>query len=315
MRQPCWGPNLTQPIHHPRLVLCVHHVSERRRCNDLSIYLNGNMIDPFSRVSYDHRVMVAFSVVMTVVVLNFHHRSTEQQQEMPDWVSNYVTFHKPKSRKNPHWEPAKNSLKMRFFCSSCLMWPYSLLHGSSSSESLLFQMCVYNRNNLNHAKTWKNKRIQSTKQQKQRITGPSFPQTRAFYRHQQSWSSSLNSITFSPMPCHCFKGIHVLGPLYFSIRNNSKRKVKLEDQFQEIDPSRFWNVEWHFWCPWFFLQREASSYVPGFLIKMYESHEWFNWARQNAECKQSRQHLCDLNVVVRSTRQGRRGSRATIKIN
>lgn len=31
--------------------------------------------------------MVAFSVVMTVVVLNFHHRTTEQQQEMPRWVS------------------------------------------------------------------------------------------------------------------------------------------------------------------------------------------------------------------------------------
>ncbi|OTF78679.1 hypothetical protein BLA29_009644, partial [Euroglyphus maynei] len=35
-------------------------------------------------------VMVAFSVVMTVVVLNFHHRTTEQQQEMPNWIRKII---------------------------------------------------------------------------------------------------------------------------------------------------------------------------------------------------------------------------------
>ncbi|XP_075591814.1 neuronal acetylcholine receptor subunit alpha-7 isoform X3 [Dermatophagoides farinae] len=35
-------------------------------------------------------VMVAFSVVMTVVVLNFHHRTTEQQQEMPTWIRKVI---------------------------------------------------------------------------------------------------------------------------------------------------------------------------------------------------------------------------------
>ncbi|XP_075678307.1 neuronal acetylcholine receptor subunit alpha-7-like isoform X3 [Dermatophagoides pteronyssinus] len=35
-------------------------------------------------------VMVAFSVVMTVVVLNFHHRTTEQQQEMPYWIRKVI---------------------------------------------------------------------------------------------------------------------------------------------------------------------------------------------------------------------------------
>lgn len=45
-------------------------------------------------------IMVAFSVVMTVVVLNYHHRSSDTH-EMPDFVCTYIGLYTIKILKLP----------------------------------------------------------------------------------------------------------------------------------------------------------------------------------------------------------------------